>query len=117
MDQKQAKEWLLSDGFQIGPAQGDCEFFGYRRSRHPSMPCETNEKKSQIEVRIHSRTYMGDPQAWASVTLTRECGDWFNLQAYGFPASSLPTSLPRIERALADAWNAVVAVMRPKEAL
>lgn len=117
------REWLQANGFKIeinNNSQNDCNWRAYRRATGQTRECETNDGKLMLVVnpyqfRMHD--YAGGcfrTHSTVETEITGEAGEaggrWYKLQQYATSPDEFMANLAEIERALVNAWNAVVSV-------
>jgi hypothetical protein len=106
------QEWLIADGYRLTQAVFDkehnlCDWYAYRRARHPALTCECNEGK-ELQIVVHPYSYQLNNQLHESVEMevTGEAGgQWYQLRAYGICQDAFEEKMRQAELSLVQAWN------------
>ena len=106
------QEWLIADGYRLsqavfGKEYNLCDWYAYRRARHPALTCECNEgKELQIVVNPCSWHVNGYLHESVEMEVTGETGgQWYQLKAYAIPQDGFEEKMRQAEFSLVQAWN------------
>lgn len=112
------REWLVSNGFSVSEnairiSNNEANWIAYRRAELEVRECECNDKKISLIVEPFERSLIG--YSSCEIEIIGEAGGvWFMLKAYSLKPQELMQRLPKIERQLVAAWNALIPIENRK---
>jgi hypothetical protein len=106
------QEWLVTDGYRLAQnvfnkEHNQCDWYAYRRARHPAISCECNEGK-ELQIVVNPYACHFNDQLYESVEMevTGEAGgQWYQLKAYGIRQDGFEEKIRQAELSLVQAWN------------
>ena len=106
------QEWLIADGYRLAQnvfnkELNQCDWYAYRRVRHPAVFCECNDEKDlQVVVYPFSFHNHGINHESVEMEVTGEAGgQWYQLKAYGIRQEDFEEKIRQAELSLVQAWN------------